>query len=112
MHNNMTKCITKSYLFYYILLQIVALAIPIDVHFNKDESALLELRNDGHAVLDLQVAQPIQSLQVHHEYREEEIKIFYLIVDAKNVLYIATTHQHGLQVCIIIIFYLILLQNP
>jgi hypothetical protein len=63
----------------------------------------LELRNDGHAVLDLQVAQPIQSLQVHHEYREEEITIFYLIVDAKNVLYVATTDQHGLQVCTYIV---------
>jgi hypothetical protein len=100
------------HLIIFILLQIVALAIPIDVHFNKDESALLELRNDGHAVLDLQVAQPIQSLQVHHEYREEEIKIFYLILDAKNVLYIATTHQHGLQVCSLIILYLIFVTKP
>jgi hypothetical protein len=95
-----------------LLQLVIALAIPIDVHFNKDESALLELRNDGHAVLDLQVAQPIQSLQVHHEYREEEIKIFYLIVDAKNVLYVVATHQHGLQVCISIIFYLIFDTKP
>jgi hypothetical protein len=94
-----TRTVINSKLLFF-LVKMVALSIPINVHFNKDEGTLLELRNDGHhAVLDLRVAKPIHSLQVHHEYREEEIQIFYLIVDAENVLHIATTHQRGLQVC-------------
>lgn len=83
---------------YFFINFFLALAIPVNVHINKEDCTLLELRNDGHALLNLEVTQPIHSLQVHHEYKEEEIKIFYLIIDAENVLHVANTFQRNLKV--------------